>query len=176
MGLTHGQSPVACSACRTPHLAKGQITDGIHHGGHHRQRPDLARGRLQTPDRRLQQRRGSPSVRCRRRHRLRAEHPHRRLSERQARDHHHHLPRARRQHHRDRRPHPSPQIAFHEGFDSAGHRHHRRARPHHHDPRLRAATWSGRWCSPSSWSSSSSSSFCAAPAPPSFPASPFPSR
>ena len=47
----------------------------------------------------------------------------------------HHLPPARRQHHRDGRPHPRATSVY-QGIHSARHRHHHRARPHHHHPRL----------------------------------------
>ena len=59
-------------------LAKGQISDGDRHRGHPRQRPDLARRRLQAADRRLQQRRRGAAGRCRRCHRLGAERARRR--------------------------------------------------------------------------------------------------
>ena len=54
----------------------------------------------------------------------------------QARDRHHHLPRAGRQHHPDRRARHSP-VAVVEGVHPPGHRNHHRSRPHHDDPRLR---------------------------------------
>ena len=82
-------------------LAKGQITDGNRDGGHSGQRPDLPRRGLQAADRWLQQWRGRSPVRRRRGHRLRAEHPDGRLFEWQARGYGHHLPPARRQHHRN---------------------------------------------------------------------------
>ena len=70
---------------------------------HRRQRPDLERRRLQAADRRLPQRRGGAALRCGRRDRFGAEHPLRRLSERQPRGHADHLPPAGRQHHPDGR-------------------------------------------------------------------------
>jgi multidrug efflux pump len=105
-----------------------------HHRGHRRQRPDLARRRLQAAGRRLQQRRGGPLSdvadvidSCRT--------SHRRLSERQARRHDHHFrqPGANIIETVDRIRAQLPSL---KASIPQWHRHHHRSGPHHHHPRL----------------------------------------
>ena len=116
-------------------LAKGQISDGMVTAdiiandqiSHAEDYKPLVVG--------YQQRRGGPPVRRRRSDRLRAKHPRRRIFERQARGHGHHLSPARRQHHRHGRPHTRAASVY-QGIHSARHRYHDRSGPHHHHPRL----------------------------------------
>ena len=100
-------------------LAKGQLSDGVVTADILANDQIAQAERLRAARRRLPQRRRRSPVRRRAGHRLGAEHPRRGLPERQARDPDHHLPAARRQHHRDRRPDPRA-APVHRGLDSPG--------------------------------------------------------
>ncbi len=99
------------------HQARGQLSDGIVTADIITNDQIRYADEYKPLDRRLPQRRRRPPLRCRQRDGLGAEHPCRRLSQRQARHSYHHLPPARRQHHPDRGKHPQ-RAAFHQGLHS----------------------------------------------------------